>query len=84
MSPASHPLLTRFDRVTDYRTWVSGVTAGHLVGAPLFTTVQAEVASLLRGRTVVGHALKNDFNGAWCALRPSTRLFTALFCTPQR
>ena len=47
----------------DYRTWVSGVTAAHLVGAPPFTTVQREVAAILRGRVAVGHSVQNDFNG---------------------
>lgn len=48
------------EHVTDYRTWVSGVTAEHLVGAPSLAAVQADVAALLKGRTLVGHGLSKD------------------------
>ncbi|KDN42201.1 hypothetical protein K437DRAFT_257978 [Tilletiaria anomala UBC 951] len=48
------------ERVTDYRTWVSGVRAADLHGAPLFSDVQKQVAKLIEGRTLVGHALSND------------------------
>ncbi|KAK9804077.1 hypothetical protein WJX73_003365 [Symbiochloris irregularis] len=46
--------------VTDYRTFVSGVRRHHLVDAPAFADVRAEVEALLNGRTIVGHALHND------------------------
>jgi RNA exonuclease 4 len=59
-----HILLDTFvatrERVTDWRTWVSGVREADLVGAPGFAEVQAKVASLLERRVVVGHALDND------------------------
>ncbi|KAF2459178.1 ribonuclease H-like domain-containing protein, partial [Lineolata rhizophorae] len=47
--------------VTDYRTRFSGVTAELLArfGRP-FAAVQADVAALLDGRVLVGHALRND------------------------
>ena len=48
-------------RVTDYRTWCSGITAAMLDTAPPSCDVQREVALLLRGKTVVGHGLENDF-----------------------
>ncbi|XP_072026600.1 uncharacterized protein [Amphiura filiformis] len=46
--------------VTDYRTWVSGVRPKDLETAEDFLTVQKEVADLLKGRILVGHALQND------------------------
>lgn len=46
--------------VTDWRTAVSGVRREHMAHALPLRRVQAEVAALLRERTVVGHALHND------------------------
>eukprot|EP00879_Flechtneria_rotunda_P013909 GHRR01014526.1.p1 GENE.GHRR01014526.1~~GHRR01014526.1.p1 ORF type:complete len:363 (+),score=148.42 GHRR01014526.1:142-1089(+) len=46
--------------VTDYRTWVSGVTPQHLLGAPQLSEAQAAVSKLLEGRTLVGHGLRKD------------------------
>jgi RNA exonuclease 4 len=48
-------------KVTDYRTWVSGITPEHLERAPASSTVQEEVRALVAGRVVVGHSLENDF-----------------------
>ena len=47
--------------MTDYRTAVSGVRPEDLQGAPQFKEVQAEVSELLKGRILVGHAIKHDF-----------------------
>jgi len=59
-----HPVYDKFvanrEAVTDYRTHVSGIRPQDLVGAPDFTTVQKEVSDLLKGRILVGHALKHD------------------------
>lgn len=62
-------------KVVDYRTAVSGVTAGHLTpskddanvniyGNPLLTLteLQEQLVPLLHDRIVVGHALNNDFS----------------------
>ena len=49
--------------VTDYRTFVSGITAQLLQpenGAIPFDECRAKVASILHGKILVGHALKND------------------------
>lgn len=48
-------------QVTDYRTFVSGVTAQDLnkYGKPL-SFVVSKVLSILRGKILVGHALSND------------------------
>lgn len=48
------------ETVQDYRTPVSGIRPHHLETGEDFDVVQAEVANLLRGRILVGHALKND------------------------
>lgn len=50
--------------VTDYRTAVSGITPALLRQgyARDFSEVQRDVASLLEGRILVGHAIKNDLS----------------------
>lgn len=48
--------------VTDYRTFVSGITAADLEIETVvdFETCRSAVLELLSGKTVIGHALKND------------------------
>lgn len=46
--------------VVDYRTHVSGIRPKDLLNGKPFETVQKEVAEILQGRLLVGHALKND------------------------
>lgn len=48
------------ERVTDYRTRFSGIRPSDLIGAPSLEEVQAEVAAIFKGRTVVGHSITND------------------------
>ena len=48
------------EAVTDYRTFVSGITPQLLRSARTFEAVQADVAKLLDGKILVGHAIKND------------------------
>jgi RNA exonuclease 4 len=58
------------EKVTDYRTFVSGITAADLDDtdetdartAPLVSleTCRAEVMALIQDKTLIGHALKND------------------------
>jgi len=51
--------------VTDYRTHITGLREGVLTeekGAISFEKAQEEVKGILRGRTLVGHALRNDLN----------------------
>lgn len=48
------------ESVTDYRTFVSGITPKLLKQARTFETVQADVAQLLRGKILIGHSVKND------------------------
>ena len=50
-------------RVTDFRTHVSGITAKHIqdrAGAMQVKACREKVASLLKGKVLVGHALHND------------------------
>ena len=48
------------EAVTDYRTPVSGITPQLLRSARTLEAVQADVAKLLDGKILVGHAIKND------------------------
>lgn len=48
--------------VTDYRTFVSGITPQLLRSARTLEIVQADVAQLLDGRILVGHALRKDLD----------------------
>lgn len=51
-------------KVEDYRTFVSGIKPHHMRPgyARPFTEVQNDVANLLDGRILVGHALRNDLS----------------------
>ncbi|XP_013049430.3 RNA exonuclease 4 [Anser cygnoides] len=48
------------EEVTDYRTAVSGIRPENVKTGEDFKTVQKEVADILNGRILVGHALHND------------------------
>ncbi|KAJ7201086.1 ribonuclease H-like domain-containing protein [Mycena pura] len=48
------------ERVVDYRTEFSGVRETDMVNAKPFDQVQQQVAALLDGRILVGHAVYND------------------------
>ncbi|NWV84916.1 REXO4 exonuclease, partial [Dasyornis broadbenti] len=48
------------EKVTDYRTPVSGIRPQNINTGEDFKTVQKEVAEILKGRILVGHALQND------------------------
>lgn len=48
------------EKVTDYRTWVSGIRPENIKDGEAFKVVQKEVADILKGRTLVGHAIHND------------------------
>ncbi|NXE95748.1 REXO4 exonuclease, partial [Menura novaehollandiae] len=48
------------EKVTDYRTAVSGIRPQNVNAGEDFKTVQKEVAEILKGRILVGHALRND------------------------
>ncbi|KAI5284988.1 3'-5' exonuclease, partial [Ascosphaera acerosa] len=48
------------EAVTDWRTAVSGIAPRHMAAARPFAAVQRDVAALLAGRVLVGHAVRND------------------------
>uniref|UniRef100_A0A1B6GNJ4 RNA exonuclease 4 n=1 Tax=Cuerna arida TaxID=1464854 RepID=A0A1B6GNJ4_9HEMI len=48
--------------IIDYRTHVSGIRPKDLLDAHDFKVVQKEVADILKGKILVGHALKNDLD----------------------
>ncbi|NWQ81923.1 REXO4 exonuclease, partial [Columbina picui] len=48
------------EEVTDYRTAVSGIRPENINTGEDFKAVQKEVADILKGRILVGHALHND------------------------
>lgn len=50
------------DRVTDYRTHVSGIRKKDLKGAMTFRKCRELVVELVQGKIVVGHGLENDFD----------------------
>ena len=61
-----HVLLDEYvkpmETVTDYRSWVSGIHPHHLRDASDFKLVQNKVFSILKGKIVVGHAIKHDLD----------------------
>ncbi|KAB5523969.1 ribonuclease H-like domain-containing protein [Coniochaeta sp. 2T2.1] len=48
------------ERVTDWRTHVSGIAPKHMYGAREFEEVQRDVAALMKGRILVGHDIRHD------------------------
>jgi RNA exonuclease 4 len=50
------------EMVTDWRTHVSGILPRHMAEARTLEQVQKEVAEIIDGRILVGHALRNDLD----------------------
>lgn len=48
------------EKVTDWRTWVSGVTPKHMKDAVTFREAQEEASKLFDNKIVVGHAVHHD------------------------
>jgi len=48
------------ERVVDYRTQWSGIRPENMVNAVPFEEVQKQVAELIEGRILLGHAVYND------------------------
>ncbi|OBA19107.1 hypothetical protein METBIDRAFT_33705 [Metschnikowia bicuspidata var. bicuspidata NRRL YB-4993] len=47
-------------RVTNWRTWVSGVTPQHMRNAVSYKEARERVKNIIDGRVLVGHAVHND------------------------
>ena len=50
------------EAITDYRTFVSGITPQLLESARTLEAVQADVAGLLDGKILIGHSIRNDLD----------------------
>ncbi|OAY85136.1 RNA exonuclease 4 [Ananas comosus] len=48
------------ERIVDFRTSISGIRPKHMKKAKEFWIVQKQVADIIQGRILVGHALHND------------------------
>ncbi|GMG28693.1 unnamed protein product [Ambrosiozyma monospora] len=56
-------------KVTDWRTWVSGITSRHMAQAIPFKQAQTETSNLIEGKVLVGHAIEHDLE-ALCLSHP--------------
>lgn len=72
-----HTIFDKFvkprEKVTDWRTWVSGVTPKHMKDAISFQEAQAETSRLLDGRILVGHAVHHDLESLFLS-HPKSRI----------
>ena len=48
------------ETVTDWRTWVSGITPDHMKNAVSFKQAQQQLSDILQDKILVGHAVKHD------------------------
>ncbi|CCF57119.1 hypothetical protein KAFR_0C01240 [Kazachstania africana CBS 2517] len=48
------------EKITDWRTWVSGIKPEHMKNAITFKEAQKRCTDILKGRILVGHAVKHD------------------------
>lgn len=48
------------EKVTDWRTPVSGITPNDMISARSLEEVQNDVSNILDGKILIGHALRND------------------------
>ncbi len=49
-------------RVTNYLTWVSGMTPARMQNAKGYDYYADEILSILKGRRIIGHSIRNDFD----------------------
>ncbi|KAJ1918706.1 3'-5' exonuclease [Mycoemilia scoparia] len=67
------------EKVTDYRTWVSGIRPQDIANAPSFKEVQKRVADLFKDRIIIGHAIHNDLKAMLLSHPKSLIRDTSLF-----
>jgi RNA exonuclease 4 len=72
------------DRVTDFRTWVSGVTPRHLQAAMDAAACRRAVTDLVRDKILVGHALQHDLKALFLTHPPTQTRDTAKYPPYQR
>lgn len=53
------------EKVTDFRTSVSGIRQRDLKDGADFTTVQQEVFNIIKGRILVGHGIRHDLKALY-------------------
>ena len=56
-----HAYVKPSQKITDFRTEVSGITPEKIKQGIPFKQVQKEVLQIIRGKYIIGHALENDF-----------------------
>ncbi|XP_059083620.1 RNA exonuclease 4-like, partial [Tigriopus californicus] len=71
------------EKVTDYRTAVSGIRKQDLVNGEDFKSVQMEVAKMFQDRIVVGHAIKHDLD-VLLLTHPKRMIRDTSMCKPFR
>ena len=49
------------ERITDFRTKLTGITPTHLRDAKPLTDVLVEVDAIIKDKIIIGHGLENDF-----------------------
>ncbi|CAM9384696.1 unnamed protein product [Ectocarpus fasciculatus] len=76
--------VTPNERVTDFRTFVSGVKANHLKGGLRLRQCQEEVAAILKDKVLIGHALTNDLKALMMSHPPRSTRDTATYRPYQK
>lgn len=67
------------EKVVDWRTWVSGITASHMAEAITFDQAQKDVAKLIGDRILVGHAVHHDLDSLFLSHPKSMTRDTSLY-----